>query len=323
MPEAIFNFNGSITIIPCENEELMNNICKKYEEKNKNFFKNIYYLYEGDQINPKLTFNQQARKDDKKRGKINIIVCISDIKSNNTIIKEDIICPKCRDNCLIEIKDYKMAFAQCKNNHKINNIFFKEYNNIMQNENKNNFKCNICKKFINLSYNTIYNCLACQEKLCESCKIIHQKNHKIIEYYQRKFYCYIHNKNYYSFCKRCRKNLCTDCISKHNDKENIIYFHDLIPKKEEIDNDIKEIEEKKKLFTKKIEEIIIDMKKMIENIEQYYLIYFNIAKNIQEEMNNYQKIKNFLEFQAFNKILKNDIDQIFILKIKIIYLYLL
>ena len=40
-----------------------------------------------------------------------------------------IICPQCNENIKINIKDYKINLFECKNKHKINKIFFNEFEN--------------------------------------------------------------------------------------------------------------------------------------------------------------------------------------------------
>ena len=55
---------------------------------------------------------------------MNIIV-IGDNKSKiekKEIISKDIICPECKDNILINIKNFKINLSGCKQNHKKNNI---------------------------------------------------------------------------------------------------------------------------------------------------------------------------------------------------------
>ena len=131
MFEISFYFNDLITKIPCERNELINNICKKFSELNKIELKNYYFLYEGELVKNNITFNQLASKEDKATGKINIIVCKCNdrigIQNNNNIkVNENIICPKFPEKCFISIKDYKMEFYRYKNNHKIFNLLFND-----------------------------------------------------------------------------------------------------------------------------------------------------------------------------------------------------
>ena len=63
---------------------------------------------------------------------MNIIVY--DIYENEIVEEKiekskEIICPKCKENILIEIKDYKINMYDCKNKDIIENIKIKEFEN--------------------------------------------------------------------------------------------------------------------------------------------------------------------------------------------------
>ena len=46
---------------------------------------------------------------------------------NEDNLQSEIICPECKENCIINIKDYKINLFGCKNGHNINNILFQNY----------------------------------------------------------------------------------------------------------------------------------------------------------------------------------------------------
>ena len=54
------------------------------------------------------------------------------INENNTIKSKDVICPECKENILMKIKDYRINLYECKNNHTKNNILFDEYENLQK-----------------------------------------------------------------------------------------------------------------------------------------------------------------------------------------------
>ena len=60
---------------------------------------------------------------------MNIIVYNNDEDMNKKkeIISKDIICPDCKENILINIKDFKINLSRCKNNHNINDIILNKY----------------------------------------------------------------------------------------------------------------------------------------------------------------------------------------------------
>ena len=132
MAETFFIFNGIQTTIQCKKDELMKDICQKFSNKINIDINNLYFLYGGENIKEELSFNQQAKKIDRDRNQMNILVYEKNnlIKNEEEKIKsKDIICPKCGENFRISIKNYKIKLYKCKNNHKINNISLTGFNN--------------------------------------------------------------------------------------------------------------------------------------------------------------------------------------------------
>ena len=82
MSETIFTYNGIVTSILCKKEELMKDIIQKFIVKTNSNNNNLIFLYGGEQINGELTFNQQAKKCDKDRNKMNVLV-YDTIKNND------------------------------------------------------------------------------------------------------------------------------------------------------------------------------------------------------------------------------------------------
>ena len=74
MVEVIFNYKGIETVILSNINDKMKDIINKFISKSENINKNIYFLYNGDNINKELTFDQQANEIDIKRKKMNILV---------------------------------------------------------------------------------------------------------------------------------------------------------------------------------------------------------------------------------------------------------
>ena len=205
---AIFTFNGINTIIQCNKDDKIKDICYKYVNKIGIDINLIYFLYNGMQID--LDLNQKANIIDKEKNEINILVFE---KSKSTIIinkdlkeSKEIICPKCKENCKIKINDYKIKLYDCKNNHEINNILLDEFN-ITQNINELEIICNICKSNNKYkSYNKqFYLCLTCKKNICPLCKSMHDNNHKIIDYDKKNYICKEHKEIYRSYCNECKK----------------------------------------------------------------------------------------------------------------------
>ena len=168
MAEAIFNYEGNITTIQCEMNEKMKDIIDRFLIKLEKKENNLYYLYNGTQINYELTFNEQANDIDKNRKQMNIIVTKSEYPQNiiKEIVSKDVICPECQGNSLIDFQNFHAYFHDCKNNHNI----IKTLNEFEQTQkiNLNKIVCNICN--INNKGNThnneFYICNTCNKNIC-------------------------------------------------------------------------------------------------------------------------------------------------------------
>ena len=230
MASVIFVFNKIPTTIKCKNEDLMKNICLKFSSIIKIELDKLYFLYKGREINYNLTFIEQAKKGDKKSCKMNVQVYQykeSNNENRKMIRSKDIICPKCGENCLLNINNYQISFYGCKNNDEVNNILLDKYEN-SQKVYQSKKICYNCKN----TNKEFFNCLICDINLCPICKSKHNKKHNIINNDEKNYICKIHSEKYNSNCKKCKLNLCMLCESKHKDKDNVIYYKDIIPPKD-------------------------------------------------------------------------------------------
>ena len=225
--DVLFEYNGNQTIIQCMKSDKMKNIIERYMTKIElDKTKEYFYLYNGDKINIELKYEEIINEIDKERNKMKILV----IEENKTIINEnikelnEIICPKCGENILIKMEDYKINLYKCKNNHNIDNIIINELNNILKID-INKIECNICKEKNkgNTYNNEFYKCITCNNNICPLCKSIHDKNHIIIEYDKRNVICNKHNDFYVKYCNECNKNICFKCEREHKNHNKIDY----------------------------------------------------------------------------------------------------
>ena len=120
-----------------------------------------------------------------------------DKKFNNKII----ICPECKENSRIAINNYKFSFLGCKNGHYIKDLLLNDFQKT-QSVAKTKIFCQKCNRANqdNLNNNNIYLCLKCNQYLCESCKSMHDKTHKLINYQEKYFICNLHFEPFNSFC---------------------------------------------------------------------------------------------------------------------------
>ena len=312
MATVLFIYDRVKTPIQCRKEDKIRDICNKFATIDIN---SLNFIYSGKELNLESTFNEQANIIDRNRNEM-IILVEEKNKSKNNIMKKSksIVCPTCKENCLINMDQYKIKLYECKNCHETNNILLDEFNDT---QSIDAFKvCNNCNKiFMNEENNKecnniFYKCLTCKQDLCFSCKNNHNDRHKIIEYDNKNYICNIHYNKSISYCKECKMSLCEICVRTHNKYHKIINYNDssLLLEKEE-----DEIKEKMNNFRKKINKLNDDIKGMIrmlykimESIEVYYRIHEEIINNCDKSnpfgIQNINNIKNNLE--------SNDIDDI-------------
>ena len=212
MAKVIFKYNGLDTIIQCKIDDKLKDICQKFCVKSYKDINNLTFIYGGEILNLDLQFNQAANLMDKQNLKMNILVYeknASIINENKRIINsKDIICPKCGELCFIDFKDFKIILNNCKNKDETI-LSLNEFEN-SQKINENKIICNICN--INnksKSYNNkFYICGTYNKNLCLLCKENHNKNHIIIDYDNKNYFCHKHNEPFDSYCEKCKHNLC-------------------------------------------------------------------------------------------------------------------
>ena len=114
MASVEFQYNGTMTVIQCQENQKMKEICNNFITKSKIKENEIYYFYDGKagaQFNKELTFIQMANSLDKARKKMSILVY--DINNNdenkNKIKSKYIICPECNEDIKMNIKNYRIS----------------------------------------------------------------------------------------------------------------------------------------------------------------------------------------------------------------------
>lgn len=314
---VIFNLKGKNTIIQCNPNDTMKEICLKFATKENIDINNIYFIYGGEKIKENMLFSEIINSEDKLRNEMNILVNnISDINENENNNQElyskskYIICPNCKGNCKIEIDHYKLSFYDCKQKCKKDSVSFNEYEN-SQKINESLIICDNCKKQNkNQTYNNeFFTCISCKINICPICKTSHDKSHNIINYEQKDFICYEHNKPFYSFCSDCKNDICMLCENKHLNHK-IITYGKLIP--EENNFKMKNDELKKVIdnFKNEINKIIVKLKSITNNIEIYLKLYNDFIHEINYNKINNNILSNINTFSEYNNKLIEDFNKI-------------
>ena len=295
-----FEYNGTKTLIQCNPDDKMQNICEKFAAKVAKDINSIYFLYASNKVNYDLTYFQTANSADKIRKQMNVLVFSNENnKGLDKVISKEIICPKCRETSKFKLNDYKVCLYDCKHKHKTNNISLEEFENT---QDLSNVICDKCKvATISTAYeHTFYKCFNCDMNLCPLCKAKHDKEHFIKNYEKKNYICKKHKEQYYSYCQNCKKNLCALCENSHREHK-IIYFRSIRPNKDDIEIKMKEIRETIDNFEKNIQEIIEMLNKVIQGIELYYNIKNHIFNNFENNNRTYESLFNLINLMNINE----------------------
>ena len=108
MAQVEFQYNGINTIIQCQENQKILDICNNFISKSNLNENELFYFYDGKggvQFDKNLTFYQMANSIDKTRKKMNILVINNETINNNEskIKSKNIICPQCYENIKIKI----------------------------------------------------------------------------------------------------------------------------------------------------------------------------------------------------------------------------
>ena len=315
MAQVEFLYNGVMTIVQCQESQKMEEICKNFINKSKANESEIYYFYDGRggiQFNKNLTFNQMANSFDKIRKKMSVLVYDKENMNNDkSIIKsKNIICPECNEKIKINIKDYKINLFECKNKHKINKIFFNEFDKTQMID-LTKIKCGKCKEKTKSDTfnNEFYKCYECNINLCPLCKTQHNNSHNIYNHDKINYICNKHNESLTNYCKKCNKNICFLCDEEHFGHE-IISLGKMMINKNELITKLEGLKKSISIFNENINIIIEKLNNIKEYMSSYYKLEEYIINNYATNERNYEKLYNIIELTNFNNIIINDINNI-------------
>ena len=218
----------------------------------------------------------------------------------------DIVCPKCETSAIIENDDnLRLRVINCGNFHRVSNVNydkleeFEEHLFDMSVENQEKLKCNICNcRKINITppEDQFYIC-SCGANLCKQCLITHNEpKHYKFEVENKNYKCFIHGKEFNSYCIDCNMNICELCNEDHPEHEILKYQH-LKPKNSYIEEITKEVEKQTNIlsqFVESSEKILIDV---INSIKDYINKYIKIENTL---LNRYKN--NFINFQLLQNL---------------------
>ena len=313
MATATFYLEGIKEKIHCNINNKMKDIINKFllQTNMQNDYNKLQFLYNGSDINYELSFFEQANEQDKIKKRMKIMV--NKIEENKIILKQhlskDLICPECIESALIEIKDFKLTFYGCKNNHKVDNFLLNEFEETQMID-LNSIICHICYKNYksDTHNNEFYLCNTCNKNICPLCLPNHDKKHKIINYDDKNYVCKKHNEMFVNYCKTCKEDICIKCEYKH-------YSHDIFDLNKILFTKNERIKMKKKLknvinkFKDKIN-VIKELLDMMTNLmDHYYKINEIIINNYNTTKRNFNKFQNLFYLYNNNEKLIQELNE--------------
>ena len=311
MVEVEFLYKEQNIIFNCDLDSKLKSIFKNFEKYAKidDDVVNIYYFYDGNEIlNDESSVEDIINFEDSESGKMSIKVKIEKKQKEEKINYKNIICPECKENIKLDIKNYKINLYECKNNHKIENILLNELKE-SQNLNKIDKLCDICKKNnkeISDDDNKFVKCLTCNKYLCSLCKSYHDLTHDLIDFEETFYLCDKHNKNYNSYCEICKINLCESC--EHNLNHKKINYKNILPKKDTILEEKFKLKKLIHLFNTDINMLISMLNEVKNKINIYYQINEDIINNYKEKTTNYETLYFLNKFP--NKNIIEDLEKV-------------
>ena len=139
----IFIFEGKEVNIKSKRNKSMKDIIEQYLIITQKNHKNFYFLYNGGIIKEELKLEEINNKGN------DITILVFEIEENDKDeekLKDSkyIICPRCKEICLININNYKINLFNCKNKHCFSNLLLSELNDFLK-INESKIKCHKCK----------------------------------------------------------------------------------------------------------------------------------------------------------------------------------
>ena len=306
MIDIEFDLSQLLPNIKANLKESFQDIINKYIPKSLFQPDSINFFINGKPIvNQKIKVENLMTNIENENNKLKILVLKTEKdnkdKEPEFVNSKDIICPKCKEPCRIEIKDYKIKLYDCVKGHVVDDINIFNFPKT-QKINESQINCENCKfnNKSNYKNDEFFRCLNCQQNLCLPCKSSHDMNHNIILYNQKNYICPEHNKHYIKYCSQCNKNICDEC-QEHIEHDSIL-FKDILPNLEEKKNILKKMKLCIDEMTYCIKSIIAKLNELNEDINTYYEINENIFNSYDKKNLNFQILKNLNEINDTKEI---------------------
>ena len=224
-------------------------------------------------------------------------------------------CPYCYKILRIKIfaKEYIIKYnCQCKNEWFISFIPKELLNKPKQFDDFFKLKCYNCHIVPSKNYKYLNKCNICKKIVCqkEKCQLSHLHeflNEKKVLNLQNlnvlDVTCNNHSKDFIAYCKICDKDLCMLCLLQEKKNHNIIFYKDILPKKEEFLKKYDDLNNFSAIYVSLFKDV--RLKTNLELIYFYHFreiirtIFFNFSRFSKYNKYNFALISNFLENSDF------------------------
>lgn len=150
-----FDFFGEKIEIESTRNEVFKNIIQTFCSKVNKRKERLMFLYNGNIVD-----------ETKKLEEFNIVDNQMPIIVESLEFPEEIQCPTCGENCIINISNYKVTLNECGKGHCFENLLIDEiYNTLNYDSSKGNY---YCEKHPNQRYITY--CKTCYKNFCDLCE---------------------------------------------------------------------------------------------------------------------------------------------------------
>ena len=161
MVEVEFDYQQIKIIIQVNLDDPFEKAVQKFLIKSKLNIEELSFLSTGKVIKMNEIIKDIMSQSEIQENKKIILVVSSNQNMTKIIHSNEIICPQCKEQCKIEIKNYKIKLYECKNTHCENNIKLNEFSDT-QNIDLTKIICGLCKKSKAETYkNKFFRCYKC------------------------------------------------------------------------------------------------------------------------------------------------------------------
>ena len=235
-------------------------------------------------------------------------------KFNHKKKLENIICPECKNPCLLNYTNENLTVNNCSEKHNILYLSFKDYLDKINFE-QEELSCDLCGNHENL-YIKEMNFCSCNKIICPLCLIGHDIKHNIFPYFFKYSKCFQHNKMYDMFCSSCKKNICGDCEENHKGHKRL-FFKEIKAKLNDIKkikgmaNETQNLIKEYKNELNRIKNVISNFLNLTEGnyISYSKLIDYAINNSNSIDYMNYHSIKNIYFIYDLNKLFKKSLNE--------------